>query len=127
MPYAPSAHTEPEVRNWVQHVLLPGAGVTVATRDGVVTGVLAVGSDAEYRWIRQLWVTPALVGQGIGTELLHYALEHLQPPVRLYTFQANAGARRFYERNGFKAIAFSDGRDNEERCPDILFERVTLS
>ena len=124
MPYAPSAHPEPDVRDWVQDVLLPGGGVKVATLDGAVAGVLAIGNDADYRWIRQLWVAPALVGQGMGSDLLHHALAHLQPPVRLYTFQANVGARRFYERNGFTAIAFTDGRDNEERCPDVLFERV---
>jgi ribosomal protein S18 acetylase RimI-like enzyme len=122
MPYAPSAHSEPDVRDWVQNVLLPSGAVTVAMVDGAVAGVLATGSDADYRWIRQLWVVPSLVGHGIGSELLRHALAHLQPPVRLYTFQANAGARRFYERNGFKAIALTDGRDNEERCPDVLFE-----
>jgi GNAT superfamily N-acetyltransferase len=124
MPYAPSVHSEPDVRDWVRNVLLPGGGVTVATLDGAVGAVIAAGNDADYRWIRQLWVLPALVGHGVGSKLLHHALAHLQPPVRLYTFQANTGARRFYERNGFKAIAFSDGRDNEERCPDVLFERT---
>jgi len=46
----------------------------------------------------------------------------LGSPIRLYTFQANGGARRFYERHGFQPVAFSGGRDNEECCPDILFE-----
>ncbi len=43
-------------------------------------------------------------------------------PIRLYTFQANLGARRFYSRHGFVAIEFGDGRANEERCPDVLYE-----
>jgi ribosomal protein S18 acetylase RimI-like enzyme len=43
-------------------------------------------------------------------------------PVRLCTFQANVRARSFYERHGFKAIAFGDGNSNEERCPDVLYE-----
>jgi putative addiction module component (TIGR02574 family) len=42
--------------------------------------------------------------------------------VRLYTFQANTRARSFWERHGFKAIAYSDGSTNEERCPDVLYE-----
>jgi ribosomal protein S18 acetylase RimI-like enzyme len=62
------------------------------------------------------------VGQGIGKLLLEGALAHLQLPVRLYTFQANTGARRFYERHGFVAIEFSDGQGNEEKCPDVLYE-----
>jgi hypothetical protein len=31
-------------------------------------------------------------------------------------------ALSFYERHGFRAIAFSDGSANEERCPDVLYE-----
>jgi GNAT superfamily N-acetyltransferase len=67
-------------------------------------------------------VDPAWVGRGIGAVLLAHALRSLAPPVRLYTFQANAGARRFYERHGFAAIEFSDGQANEERRPDVLYE-----
>ena len=48
--------------------------------------------------------------------------DHLRDPIRLYTFQTNAGARRFYERYGFRAIRFTDGRANEEHCPDVLYE-----
>jgi RimJ/RimL family protein N-acetyltransferase len=45
--------------------------------------------------------------------------------LRLYTFQCNEGARRFYERNGFTAVAFGDGSGNEEGEPDIRYERPT--
>jgi hypothetical protein len=38
----------------------------------------------------------------------------------LWTFQANLGARNFYERHGFAAVATSDG-DNEEGAPDIRY------
>jgi hypothetical protein len=51
----------------------------------------------------------------------------LAPPIRLYTFQANAGARRFYERHGFVPIEFTDGQANEERCPDVLYELRTIA
>ena len=67
-------------------------------------------------------VDPALVNQGIGTSLLAQALRTLALPIRLYTFQANAGARRFYERHGFIPIEFTDGQGNEEHCPDVLYE-----
>jgi hypothetical protein len=36
----------------------------------------------------------------------------------------DAAARRFYERHGYIAVAFSDGSGNEERCPDVLYEWV---
>ena len=66
-------------------------------------------------------VERSVVGKGIGTHLLAHAIRVLNPPIRLHTFQANVGARRFCERNGFVAAEFTDGRDNEERCPDVLY------
>jgi ribosomal protein S18 acetylase RimI-like enzyme len=56
--------------------------------------------------------------------LLEQAKALLGSPIRLYTFQANQGARRFYERHGFRAVAFGDGSNSEERCPDVLYEWV---
>lgn len=38
----------------------------------------------------------------------------------LWTFQANAGARRFYERHGLMLAKLGDGSDNEEKLPDAL-------
>ena len=46
----------------------------------------------------------------------------LAHPIRLYTFQQNSGSRRFYERHGFGLLRLTDGKDNEERCPDALYE-----
>jgi ribosomal protein S18 acetylase RimI-like enzyme len=40
----------------------------------------------------------------------------------LFVFQANAGARRFYEAHGFTLLRLSDGQDNEECCPDALYQ-----
>lgn len=124
MPYAPSAHPQPEVRRWVAARLVPSGGVVVAERGGRVVGVMAVEHGASGSWIRQMAVEPPLVGQGIGSVLLAHALRTLAHPIRLYTFQANTGARRFYERHGFVAIEFTDGQGNEERCPDVLYERA---
>ncbi len=125
MPYAPSAHPKAEVLAWVRDRLLPGGGVTVAWLDGAVVGVLAVSRDVGCgSWVDQMYVHPSFVDRGVGTRMLVCALAALPPPVRLYTFQANAGARRFYERHGFEAIAFTDGATNEERCPEVLYERA---
>jgi len=122
MPYAPSAHSETEVREWVAGHLVPAGGVTVAVVDGRVIGAMATARKGRVSWITQMAVDPSLVGQGIGSQLLAHAVRTLELPIRLYTFQANAGARKFYERHGFAAIEFTDGQANEERCPDVLFE-----
>jgi GNAT superfamily N-acetyltransferase len=122
MPYAPSAHPEGDVRAWVASYLVPTGGVVVAEATGQVVGVVATTAETETSWITQMAVEPSLVGNGIGSNLLAYAVRALSPPIRLYTFQQNVGARRFYERNGFVAVEFTDGKCNEERCPDVLYE-----
>jgi GNAT superfamily N-acetyltransferase len=90
--------------------------------DRELLGIMALSFDGEYSWVEQLFIAPNMVGQGIGSRLLELALAHLRPPVRLYTFQANERARRFYEKHGFQAIRFTDGEANEERWPDVLYE-----
>ena len=122
MPYAPLAHTEEDVRHWVAHRLIPSGGVVVAERRGSVVAAMHTERVDGVSWITQMAVDPALVGTGVGSCLLANALRTLPAPIRLYTFQANVGARRFYERHGFRAIEFTDGQANEERCPDVLYE-----
>jgi len=57
---------------------------------------------------------------GIGSLLLGCAKEEMDE-IRLWTFQRNAGARAFYQRHGFTAEEETDGTDNEEREPDVLY------
>lgn len=122
MPYAPSAHPEQEVREWVATFLVPSGGVTVAELQGQVVATMATQRSESCTWVTQMAVDPSLVGRGIGSLLLAQAIRTLPLPIRLYTFQANVGARHFYERHGFKPIEFTDGHANEERCPDVLYE-----
>lgn len=89
---------------------------------GRVVAVMATSHDGAVSWIDQLYVLPGHVGRGIGARLLALAHAELPLPIRLYTFQPNVGARRFYERHGYEAIAFTDGIANEEKCPDVLYE-----
>lgn len=124
-PYAPPAHTDDEVHAWMRDVLVPGGGLVLACDGDGVIGLIATSREAGVSWINQLFVVPGRTAQGIGTRLLEEALTRLERPVHLYTFQANVRARAFYERHGFRAIAFSDGATNEERCPDVLYELST--
>jgi RimJ/RimL family protein N-acetyltransferase len=124
MPYLPQVHSQAEMQHWVATQLIPGGGVTLACIDAAVVAVLATSDSDGVRWIEQLYVAPAHVGAGIGSQLLNHALAAWVGPVRLYTFQANLAARRFYEHRGFVAIAFGDGLNTEERCADVLYERA---
>lgn len=123
MPYAPSAHGDEDVRRWVAQQLIPRGGVTVATLQGRMAGVLAVQARGGVGWIDQLMVDPLQVRRGIGRALLQHALAQLPRPVQLWTFQANHAARHFYEAQGFSAVAFTDGNANEERVPDVMYRR----
>jgi GNAT superfamily N-acetyltransferase len=96
--------------------------VTVVVQDGAVVAMMALSDDGTVGWIEQLYVHPHAVGRGIGTMLLDRAKTELGAPIRLYTFQASVGARRFYERHGFHMLTVGDGSNNEERCPDVLYE-----
>ena len=122
IPYAPMAHSPSEVLTWVRDILIPSGGVTVACAPKVVVGVLATTQAEGVAWVDQLYVLPGYIGKGVGSLLLEHSLSRLPRPVRLYTFQANVEAHRFYERHGFRVIALSDGSTNEEKCPDVLFE-----
>lgn len=122
LPYAPLAHSDEEVRNWIRDQLLPSAQVTVALEGGELLGFVASTDGDACRWVEHLYMRPASVGLGIGSTLLRPLIAGQTRALRLYTFQQNLGARRFYERFGFVAIAFTDGSGNEERCPDVLYE-----
>ncbi|MGH7489525.1 MAG: GNAT family N-acetyltransferase [bacterium] len=122
LPYACSAHTDNEVHQWVRETLIPSGGVTVACVGTSIVGVLSTERASSVSWVNQLYIAPSHVGQSIGSRLLGHALALLASPVQLYTFQANTRARSFYERHGFKAIAFGDGSANEEHCPDVLYK-----
>jgi GNAT superfamily N-acetyltransferase len=124
LPYAPFAHPEQDVRRWVRTCLMQTDTVVLAEEDGVVVGVLATSQEADKSWINQLYILPGWNGKGIGTLLLQRADSQLPKPIHLYTFQENTGARRFYERNGYRAVAFTDGQGTEEKCPDVLYVYV---
>jgi putative acetyltransferase len=91
--------------------------VWIAESDGVITGFLVLGE----RTLDHLYVEPERTGSGIGTALLGHAKTRRPAGFTLWTFQANDGARRFYERHGLEPVLLTDGEDNEERCPDVLY------
>ena len=116
--WMPVLHTPEEDLFFIRDIVLPRQQVTVAEAGSAIVGFIAVGGD----WVEQLYLDPARTGQGRGSRLLIDSTATL-PIVKLHCFQANTGARRFYERHGFRAEAFGDGTTNEEGLPDILYVR----
>ena len=113
------------MRAWIRRRVVPGGRALVAEEGDAIVAMLAHSDEGPHLWIDQLYVDPAHGRRGFGTALLGEALALAGGrAVRLYSFQANVAARAFYERHGFRAVAFGDGSGNEERCPDVLYERA---
>jgi GNAT superfamily N-acetyltransferase len=116
----PPAHPDDDVRRWLGDELLPNTETWVAadpSASGRVVALLAL-SDAT---VEQLYVAPDWIGRGVGRRLIDLAKRRRPDGLELYCFQANANARRFYERHGFAPVTFGDGSGNEERQPDVLY------
>jgi GNAT superfamily N-acetyltransferase len=94
--YAPIVHTDAEVRIWIKTTLVPSGNVLVVSGDEEVMGFLAISRDDTHGWIDHLYLDPSVVGRGLGSLLLEEAKKILGSPIRLYTFQRNEEARRFY-------------------------------
>ena len=124
VPFAPLAHSDSEVRGWIAGVLIPTGNVEVVLVEGKIAGMCAAVQRHPVSWIDHLYLRPGYVGKGLGAKLLDRALKKLSRPVRLYTFQENKGACRFYERYGFVPIEYGDGSGNEEGVPDVLYELI---
>ena len=111
------AHSPEEIRQWIAETLIPSGGVHVADSGGRLLGYIALRES----WVDQLYVQPPHWHRGIGSALLRLAKDRFPHGLTLYCFQCNLPARMFYERNGFIAVALSNGEANQEREPDILY------
>ncbi|MEA2546719.1 MAG: hypothetical protein QOI09_1992 [Chloroflexota bacterium] len=112
----PLAHTDDEVRGWVRDAIATRE-TWIAADDARVVGWMDVGPGE----LDQLYIAPDRLGEGFGRRLLEVAKERSPDGLSLYTFQVNARARRFYERNGFVADWLGDGSANEEGQPDVRY------
>lgn len=117
-------HTEAETRAWIRDTVFVRQVVRLAEVDGEIVGF----ASRDGAWLAHLYVAPGWTGRGIGSNLLLSILADaaaVTPVLRLNTFLRNGGARRFYERHGFTAVAFGEGTGNEEGEPDVRYERTT--
>jgi GNAT superfamily N-acetyltransferase len=72
-------------------------------------GIAALDRKSERTWLLDLlYVRPAARGQGVGTDLLRASAEHVQAEgaemLALEILESNAGAKRLYDRLGFRTI-----------------------
>jgi ribosomal protein S18 acetylase RimI-like enzyme len=114
--FLPTLHTPEEDRAYFGGIVADRE-VWVWEEDGSILGFAALEDDE----LTHLYVEPGAHGRGIGGALIDRAKERRPDGVRLWVFQQNANARRFYERRGFVLVRETDGSGNEERTPDALY------
>lgn len=68
-----------------------------------------------------LYLAQGARGRGLGARLMDAAKAGRDRLV-VWTFAANPGAIRFYQREGFRIIATTEGDGNEEGMPDVQLE-----
>jgi ribosomal protein S18 acetylase RimI-like enzyme len=118
--FLPRLHTDEETVDFITNTVMAEDEVVVAEVEGGIAGFVAMSSGGDL--LEHLYVHPQLTGRGIGTALLERAKARMPGGFRLWVFQANAGARRFYERHGLRVVKLTDGAANEEKTPDALYE-----
>ncbi|MBA3717387.1 MAG: GNAT family N-acetyltransferase [Actinobacteria bacterium] len=116
MPYLPRIEDQhrPLLGGW----FIERAQIWLAEDDGAVVGF----SGIEDEELTHLYVDPAAQNRGVGSELLEHAKTVRPERLELWVFQANDGARRFYERHGFRLVEQTDGSGNMEKEPDARYE-----
>ena len=101
---------------------LETAHAWVAERDGEIVGMATAG-DAE---LRNLYVVPAAWGTGIARELMQTALDWIAArgadEAVLWVGEANARARRFYEREGWTLDV--ETRASPLGPPEVRYRRL---
>jgi len=115
--FLPMLHTPDEDQMFFRAVV-EEQEVWVWDENGRILGFAALGADM----LNHLYVEPAEQARGIGSALLAHAKFRRDHGFRLWTFQQNTNARRFYETRGFDIVVMTDGAGNEELEPDVLYE-----
>lgn len=111
--WMPKLHDVAETTDWMRSDLFRRAEIVVVEADGAVRGLVAVAQGS----IAALYLSEGWRGAGLGGRLVERAKGMSAGGLTLWTFQANAGARRFYARHGFVEVARTEG-DNAEGLPD---------
>jgi GNAT superfamily N-acetyltransferase len=87
---------------WIDAVADPGRRTLIALSEGEPVGAACVRAE----WLDGLYVAPERWGTGLAAELHDRALEVVRElgseRCHLWVLEANARARRFYERRGWQ-------------------------
>ena len=116
LPFLPQQHTREQVADHFCDTVWKTDEIWVIDEHDIIAG-FAARHDG---WLNHLYILPDYQGQGFGLQLLEKAQEGWDE-MQLWAFQKNTRARKFYEKRGFTVTKLTDGADNMEKEPDVLY------
>ena len=117
----PEAHSFDDHVWFLDEILAPQNRTCLAvTENDDVVGFMATDGN----FLKQLYIHPDYQCQGIGSTLLDLAKKISTGNLKLYTFEINLPAQKFYEKHDFEIVG--GGSDNEEQLPDLLYQWCKL-
>ncbi len=93
-----ASHTAERQQAYLQQKMAAGSRFYLLT----LSKPAAVVSIAPGSVIEDLYVLPEEQNKGLGTQLLRFAIGQCTARPRLWVLENNKGARRFYQRAGFR-------------------------
>jgi ribosomal protein S18 acetylase RimI-like enzyme len=109
-------HTRDDDLRFFRDVVARENDVWLCVAGEDVLGLIAVHDG----FVAQLYVDPRAQRRGVGRSLLEKAMALSPNGLALYTHQWNRRARAFYERFGFRPVAF--GVSDPPECePDVRY------
>jgi ribosomal protein S18 acetylase RimI-like enzyme len=118
MKYLPIIHTLDETEKYLVSLVSDG-NVLVAKRGNSILGF----SQLKDGFVNHLYIDPHFQNKGVGKLLLDEMKQLSSDNLKLWVFEENKNAIRFYEREGFKLEEKRDKEhtENEENLPDRLY------
>lgn len=108
-------HTPEYVKNYLEVEIAKGSRVYMLT-DEIPAGIVSVHDSI----IESLYVLPSMQNKGYGTHLLTFDVSQCIQSPTLWVLNTNGGARRLYERIGFRAtgniVRHTDKMHESEFC-----------
>ena len=96
--------------------LLEHTQVTILRYNSQFVGFLALEGNI----VQSLYIKAAFQRLGFGQVAINYAQEQYNE-LKLWVFQANTDAQKFYQKLGFEAFETTNGQDNDYGLPDIFY------
>ncbi len=115
------------VERWLEELADPAVDVWILCDDDGITGFAATTGDE----LLHFGTAPATWGSGLASDLLgavlRAAADQGRPLTRLWVFEANTRARRFYEKHGWQATG-ALRRGTTSPHPSLLeYQRLAIA